>query len=47
MPITITGKINVSKIREIIESGDRNTILDYITKAVDISRVHFISNNIF
>ena len=52
-PVTATGKNNVSKVREIIESdgrypGGRYTIHN-IAKVIDISlsRVHFILECIF
>ena len=46
-PVTVTGKANVTKVREIIESDGRYTIRD-IAKAVGIllSLVHFIVKRI-
>lgn len=46
-PVTVSGKTNVSKVKEIIESDGRYTIRD-IAKAVGISlsRVHFILKRI-
>ena len=46
-PVTATGKINVSKVREIIENDGRYTIRA-ISKPVGISlsRVHFILKRI-
>ena len=34
-PVTVTGKANVSKVKEMIQSGERYTIRD-ISKGVDI-----------
>ncbi|XP_062593106.1 histone-lysine N-methyltransferase SETMAR-like [Saccostrea cucullata] len=45
LPVTVSGKTNVSKVKEIIESDGRYTIRD-IAKAVGISRVHFILKRI-
>ncbi|XP_062582211.1 histone-lysine N-methyltransferase SETMAR-like [Saccostrea cucullata] len=46
-PVTVSGKRNVSKVKEIIESDGRYTVRD-IAKAVGISlsRVHFILKRI-
>ena len=46
-PVTVIGKTNISKVREIIESDSRYTIRD-IAKVVGISlsRVHFILKRI-
>ena len=46
-PVTATGKNNVSKVREIIESDDSYIVLD-ITKAdgISLSSVHFILKRI-